>query len=114
MPAVMGILNVTDDSFFDGSRVASPHELLRRAKSMLDAGAAILDVGACSTRPGSTPVSQDVELSRLHAALEILDKELPGSVISIDTEAGVVNVKISMLGQEIPAEMELDQVIPAF
>lgn len=90
MPAVMGILNVTDDSFFDGSRVASPHELLRRAKSMLDAGAAILDVGACSTRPGSTPVSQDVELSRLHAALEILDKELPDSVISIDTYRAAV------------------------
>lgn len=90
MPAVMGILNVTDDSFFDGSRVASPHELLRRAKSMLDAGAAILDVGACSTRPGSTPVSQEVELARLHAALEVLDRELPGSVVSIDTYRAAV------------------------
>lgn len=84
-PVVMGILNITDDSFFDGSRVASPVELVDRAKSMLDAGAAILDVGACSTRPGATPVGQDVELARLHSALELLDKELPTAVVSVDT-----------------------------
>ena len=84
-PVVMGILNITDDSFFDGSRVASPVELVDRAKSMLDAGAAILDVGACSTRPGATPVGQDVELARLHGALELLDKELPTAVVSVDT-----------------------------
>lgn len=84
-PVVMGILNITDDSFFDGSRVASPVELVDRAKSMLDAGAAILDVGACSTRPGATPVGQDVELARLHSALELLDKELSTAVVSVDT-----------------------------
>ena len=89
-PAVMGILNVTDDSFFDGSRVASSADLVCRAKSMLEAGAAILDVGACSTRPGSTPVSQEVELERLHAALEVLDRELHGSVVSIDTYRAAV------------------------
>ena len=84
-PVVMGILNVTDDSFYDGSRVASPVELVRRAKSMVDAGAGILDVGACSTRPGATPVAEEVELARLHSALEILDKELPEAVVSVDT-----------------------------
>ncbi len=89
-PVVMGILNVTDDSFFDGSRVASSADLVCRAKSMLEAGASILDVGACSTRPGSTPVSQEVELARLHAALEVLDKELPDAVVSIDTYRAAV------------------------
>ena len=89
-PVVMGILNVTDDSFFDGSRVASPVDLVCRAKAMLDAGAGILDVGACSTRPGSTPVEQDVELARMHAALEVLDKELPDAVVSIDTYRAAV------------------------
>ena len=84
-PVVMGILNVTDDSFYDGSRVASSVELARRAKSMVDAGAGILDVGACSTRPGATPVAEEVELARLHSALEILDKELPEAVVSVDT-----------------------------
>ena len=89
-PVVMGILNVTDDSFFDGSRVASPVDMVCRAKAMLAAGADILDVGACSTRPGSTPVTQDVELARLHAALEVLDKELPDAVVSIDTYRAAV------------------------
>lgn len=89
-PVVMGILNVTDDSFFDGSRVASPVDLVCRAKSMLDAGAAILDIGACSTRPGATPVAQDVELARLHSALDVLDRELPDAVVSVDTFRGVV------------------------
>ena len=89
-PVVMGILNVTDDSFYDGSRVASPVDMVCRAKAMLAAGAGILDVGACSTRPGSTPVTQDVELTRLHAALEVLDKELPDAVVSIDTYRAAV------------------------
>ena len=84
-PVVMGILNVTDDSFYSGSRVAAPADLLSRARAMLDAGAAILDVGACSTRPGATPVAQEEELARLHVALEVIDRELPGAVVSVDT-----------------------------
>lgn len=89
-PLVMGILNITDDSFFDGSRVISPGEMVSRAKAMLDDGAAILDVGACSTRPGATPVEQEMELARLHAALDVLDKELPDAVVSVDTFRGAV------------------------
>ena len=84
VPAVMGILNVTPDSFYASSRVEGD-ALLSRAKDMLAAGATILDLGACSTRPGSEPVSEKEELERLHAALDILDRELPGAVISIDT-----------------------------
>ena len=89
-PVVMGILNITDDSFFDGSRVASPVELALRARAMLDAGAAILDVGACSTRPGATPVCQELEMVRLHSALEVLDSEVPQALVSIDTFRGAV------------------------
>ena len=84
-PVVMGILNITDDSFYEGSRVASPGDLVQRAGAMLEAGAGILDVGACSTRPGAAPVEEAVELARLHAALELLDKELPHAVVSVDT-----------------------------
>lgn len=83
-PVVMGILNVTPDSFYASSRVEGG-ALLERARAMLADGAAILDLGACSTRPGSVPVSEREELERLHAALDILDKELPDTVISIDT-----------------------------
>ena len=88
-PLVMGILNVTDDSFYEGSRVHGTR-FVERAGKMLADGAAILDVGACSTRPGSEPVSQEVELERLHNALSLLDRELPGAVVSVDTFRGAV------------------------
>ena len=88
-PIVMGILNVTPDSFYDGSRVGAM-QLVERARTMLSHGATVLDVGACSTRPGCEPVSQEEELSRLHAALSLLDDELPDAVVSLDTFRGVV------------------------
>lgn len=85
-PLVMGILNVTPDSFYAGSRKEAGEELLVAARAMLEHGAAILDVGACSTRPSGTPVAEDEELARLHAALELLDSNLPADVVvSIDT-----------------------------
>lgn len=83
-PVVMGILNVTPDSFFSGSRVTAD-AVVARANEMLAAGAAILDVGACSTRPGCEFASESDELARLHAVLGVLDKELPQAVVSIDT-----------------------------
>lgn len=83
-PVVMGILNVTPDSFYASSRVEGG-ALLERAGGMLADGAAILDLGACSTRPGSEPVSEKEELARLHAALDVLDKEFPDAVVSLDT-----------------------------
>lgn len=89
-PVVMGILNVTPDSFYSPSRSGSDNGLVERAKAMIAAGAAILDIGACSTRPGGELVSQDVELERLHAALEVLDRELPEAVVSVDTFRGAV------------------------
>lgn len=88
-PLVMGILNATPDSFHSASRVTG-EEFVVRAKQMVADGAAILDVGACSTRPGSEPVSQKEELSRLHAVLSLLDKELPDAVVSVDTFRGAV------------------------
>lgn len=88
-PLVMGILNVTHDSFYEGSRTGGS-QLVERARKMLSDGAAVLDIGACSTRPGSDPVPQDVELARLHEALSLLDKELPEAVVSIDTFRGKV------------------------
>lgn len=88
-PLVMGILNVTDDSFYKGSRVVGI-QLVERAARMLADGADILDIGACSTRPGCEPVAQDVELARLHGALSLLDKELPEAVVSVDTFRGAV------------------------
>ena len=91
-PRVMGILNLTCDSFYEGSRTCGA-QFIERAKKMLADGAAILDVGACSTRPGGEPVPQDVELARLHEALSLLDRELPEAVVSVDTFRGAVAVE---------------------
>lgn len=88
-PLVMGILNLTHDSFYEESRTGGEN-FIERARRMIDEGAAILDVGACSTRPGSEPVPQELELARLHEALSILDRELPDAVVSIDTFRGKV------------------------
>lgn len=85
VPRVMGILNVTPDSFFEGSRVAAGELLVERVQKMLADGADILDVGACSTRPSGEPVSEGEELERLHAALDVLDEHFPSAVVSVDT-----------------------------
>ena len=85
-PLVMGILNVTPDSFYALSRKNDGDSLLATAREMLDAGAAILDIGGCSTRPTGEPVPEEEELRRLHAALDVLDASLPeDTVISVDT-----------------------------
>lgn len=83
-PLVMGILNVTPDSFFDGSRVGKG-EVVARVGDMLAAGADIIDVGACSTRPGAEFVTLCEELKRIHETLDVIDKEFPHAVVSVDT-----------------------------
>ena len=71
-PAVMGILNLTPDSFSDGGVFFDPEDALRRALAMIDEGAQIIDLGGESTRPGSDPVSEEEELSRILPVLEKL------------------------------------------
>lgn len=84
---LMGILNVTPDSFYAASRKQSDEEILSRAKEILALGGdgAIIDIGGCSTRPGSTPVSEEEEMRRVSHALELLQKEFPDAMYSVDT-----------------------------
>ena len=84
-PRVMGIVNVTPDSFFADSRQQTDDAVARRVEQVLAEGAAIVDVGACSTRPGGQPVSEDEEWKRLSTALAIVRRVAPESVVSIDT-----------------------------
>ena len=81
----MAILNVTPDSFYAPSRILNPSDLVTRAMQVLADGASILDVGACSTRPGSQPVDEAEEWSRLEPALAALREQLPEAVLSLDT-----------------------------
>lgn len=96
-PQVMGILNVTPDSFSDGGRFAERDQALRHAEQMLRDGAAIIDVGGESTRPGAAPVSEQQELDRVLPVLECLVKEL-GALVSLDTSTPAVMREGARLG----------------
>src|SRR5918992_5789085 len=84
-PTVVGILNVTPDSFSDGGDFLDPEAAAVHAASMLDEGAGMLDVGGESTRPGSDPVSQEEEIRRVVPVLERVLALRPEAVISVDT-----------------------------
>ena len=84
-PQVMGILNVTPDSFYEGSRMQTEREIAERANQIVAEGATMIDVGACSTRPGASEVSESEEMERLRFGLDVVRRELPYSVVSVDT-----------------------------
>ncbi|MBD8982323.1 MAG: dihydropteroate synthase [Bacteroides cellulosilyticus] len=84
-PRVMGILNVTPDSFYAGSRMQTEAEIAGRAQQILDEGGTIIDIGAYSSRPNAENVSPREEMERLRMGLEILRKTHPEAVISVDT-----------------------------
>lgn len=84
-PRVMGILNITPDSFYAGSRLTHENEILDRATRMVNEGADLLDIGGYSTRPGASPVDEVEELRRVLPAVQLLTKHFPEIPLSIDT-----------------------------
>lgn len=101
-PVVMGILNVTPDSFYAGSRAFDSEAISNRAALMLDEGADMIDIGACSTRPGSNPVSPDEEKRRLELGVKAVRALAPDIPISVDTyRADVADYAIATLGADI-------------
>ena len=84
-PLIMGILNITPDSFFEKSRVQQADEVLQKAQMMLDQGADILDIGGHSTRPNAASVSIQEELDRVLPIIELLESRFPNAFLSIDT-----------------------------
>lgn len=85
VPQVMGILNVTPDSFYAGSRMQTEADIAARARQILDEGASIIDIGAYSSRPHAEHISPEEEMKRLHIGLEVVNRNHPGAVISVDT-----------------------------
>ena len=84
-PVVMGILNITPDSFYSGSRIENKDSILQKAQQMHNEGATILDIGGQSTRPGSTRISADEELQRVIPAIQLIKQQFQNCFISIDT-----------------------------
>jgi dihydropteroate synthase len=84
-PVVMGILNITPDSFFDGGKYQTQATQLKQTEKMISEGASIIDIGAVSTRPGSAEVSEKEEIKRLLPALKTLKTYFPKTIFSVDT-----------------------------
>jgi len=84
-PAVMGILNFTPDSFYDGGRLNNDQSIINTIESMISAGVDIIDIGGQSTKPGSTRISSADEWKRVSGPLQLIRKQFPGIIISIDT-----------------------------
>ncbi|MEH6765691.1 MAG: dihydropteroate synthase [Aequorivita antarctica] len=85
LPKVMGIINVTTDSFYDGGKTYSEKEILKQAEKMLSEGATFLDIGGYSTRPGADEISESEEIRRVVEAIESILKNFPEALISVDT-----------------------------
>lgn len=84
-PLVMGIINTTPDSFYHGSRFINQQEIFQQVEKMLREGADIIDIGGQSTRPGSEKINVDEELLRVIPGIELISKEFPDTVLSVDT-----------------------------
>ena len=101
-PQVMGILNATPDSFYAGSRTQTEQEIVERTHQILNEGATIIDVGACSTRPDSEPATEAEEMERLRMALTIVRREVPEAIISVDTyRPDVARMVVEEFGADI-------------
>ena len=101
-PQVMGILNVTPDSFYGKSRKQSDEEIAARVRSVLQEGGSIIDIGAYSSRPGAADVPVETEMSRLRHGLEILRREAPDAIVSVDTfRADVARMCVEEYGVQI-------------
>lgn len=101
-PQVMGILNVTPDSFFAGSRKQTEQEIADRTNQIISEGGSMIDVGAFSTRPGAAAVSEEEELQRMRNGLAIVRREQPDAILSIDTfRPSVARMAVEEFGADI-------------
>ncbi|MBP3253489.1 MAG: dihydropteroate synthase [Bacteroidales bacterium] len=87
-PLIMGILNITEDSFFDGGKYNTFDSAMQRAEQIINEGADIIDIGACSTRPGAKLIDKKEEISKLVPVVKAIRKQYPAAVISVDTVWG--------------------------
>ena len=103
----MGIMNVTPDSFYANSRQQTEEEIARRTEEILAQGGSIIDIGACSTRPGSKPASEAEEAERLRKALAIVRREAPQAIISVDTfRPRIARMAVEEFGADIINDVE--------
>ena len=110
-PQVMGILNVTPDSFYAGSRSETEKDITRRLHQIIDEGASIIDIGGYSSRPNAEHISMDEEMNRLRNGLEIIRKHSPNAIVSVDTfRADVAKMCVEEFGVAIINDISAGQM----
>lgn len=113
-PRIMGILNITPDSFYDGGRYLSDNEIITQAERMLDEGADILDIGGISTRPGAKILNEKEEIDRLRPVLRLIRTKFPDAILSVDTfrsaiaRFAVTEYGVDMINDISGGEMDRD------
>ncbi|MDT0646748.1 dihydropteroate synthase [Zunongwangia sp. F260] len=100
-PKIMGIINITPDSFFSGSRTETENDVLKKAERMLSEGADFLDIGGYSSRPGAEDISVEAEIKRVIPVIQLLLKNFPNAILSIDTFRSKVAEKAIETGAHI-------------
>jgi dihydropteroate synthase len=102
VPKVMGIINITPDSFYRGSRYLTDSEILNAAEKMTEEGADILDIGGYSSRPGAADISQEEEGKRTLSAIKLISRKLPEAILSVDTfRAEIAHEAVTECGAHI-------------
>ncbi|MBK7938468.1 MAG: dihydropteroate synthase [Lewinellaceae bacterium] len=111
-PVVMGILNVTPDSFFDGGRYPAEDAVLKQVRKMISEGAGIIDVGGASTRPGAKEVSVQEELNRVIPVIKSIKNNFPEAILSIDTWRPAVAVAATEAGASMINDVSAGNLDP--
>ena len=111
-PLVMGILNATDDSFYDGGKYNTPDALLAQARHLLDQGADLLDLGVMSSRPGAAMPTPQEETDRLVPLVSLLRRELPDAILSVDTCRSLAATRAVEAGADIVNDISGGQLDP--
>ena len=113
IPRVMGIINITPDSFYNGSRASTAGNILAKTDKMIAAGADIIDIGGYSSRPGADEISQGEENDRVSGALEVIRSEFPDIIISLDTyRARIVESSVRSFGVDIINDISCGSLDP--
>ena len=110
VPKVMGILNITPDSFYDGGKHKNPDAILRHTEKMLNEGATFIDVGAYSSRPGAKDISEDEELHRILPIINLILTKFPTALISVDTFRSRVAKKCLQVGTALINDISAGQL----
>jgi dihydropteroate synthase len=111
-PKIMGILNITPDSFYDGGIFDSNKKILKQVQKMLEDGADIIDVGGCSSRPGSKKVTKDDEIKRVIPTIELIKSKFNEAIVSVDTFRSEVAKKAVNSGASIVNDISAGELDP--